>query len=64
MFSDVKGRIDIYIQMRAQAAGKTVEPARIGTIIGAIRTRLFRNESEDPTAIRTSVDGIMLEMGY
>lgn len=64
VFDDVKGRIDLYVQTRAKAAGKTVELRGLGSIIDAIRTRVFRHDGESPTDIRAGVDTMMAEMGF
>ncbi len=64
VFADYKGRIDLYVRARATAAGKTVEPSQLGPIINAIKSRMFRKDSEIAPDIRAGVDATMAEMGY
>ncbi len=63
-FADHKGRIDLYVRARAQATGKTIEPSQLGSVIGAIKGRVLRNDGETPSSIRSGVDAMMAEMGY
>jgi len=64
VFKSEKGRIDLYVKDRAQAAGKTVQGPEMGRIIEAIKNRMFRSETDDADAIRASVDELMSEMEY
>ncbi|MFH1405228.1 MAG: methyltransferase [Patescibacteria group bacterium] len=63
VFSDVGGRIDLYVNNRSKESGKPVEKQQIGQIAGAIRNMVLRADIENPQEIRAQVDAMMQEMG-
>jgi hypothetical protein len=63
VFSDTKGRIDLYVKLQAERAGRTIEPKDFGKLVVAIKTRILRNPQEPPAEIRSGVDAMMVEMG-
>jgi hypothetical protein len=64
IFRDLDGRVDRYIQVRATRAGKKLDSAATGSLVEAIRNRIFRAKDQDPEIVRQGVDTMMQDMGY